>query len=174
MDAPLPEGEAPVPDAQEQVEAAPVLATQASMRLGTVGWSDTGCCMPFSRLFRPKVPPVFSACQGGDWDTALRLLRSSRSGALPKWELQHRDGLKRTALHLVVEGDNLAVPLVELMLEKGYDPNLQDVFGDTALHYAVKRRRLSRTLLKVLLEAKGVDINASNGVRFAQSRNVLD
>jgi hypothetical protein len=128
-----------------------------------VGW-ETGCCLPtFAGLFRTRTPPVFAACLAQDWTKVQRLLDSVTKPTVSKWELQYRDGLRRTALHLVVESDLLSCDLVKNMLDKGYDPNTQDLFGDTALHYAVKRRRLSRSLLKLLLEAKGVDVNAANG-----------
>jgi len=173
---PLPEGIMMGGGDDEEMPAANINAEQVNLlnqqqqpvqpagnaEVRVVGWSGTGCCAPLSGLFKSRVPPVFAACQKGDWAEALRQLQSKP--VTPKWELQYRDAFRRSCLHLAVESDEFQIELIELLLNRGFDPNAQDVFGDAPLHYAVKRRRLSRSLLRLLLEAKGVNINVANGV----------
>ncbi|XP_067139621.1 ankyrin-1-like [Centruroides vittatus] len=95
--------------------------------------------------------PVATAIDHGNFLSALAMLQC-------QIDTNVRDGSQYTLLHYAAKKN--ASEVIKKLLEKGCDPNAQDIDGDTALHIAAGRGFAEATL--ALLKYSKMDRNMQN------------
>ena len=105
--------------------------------------------------------PLHLACQHLKCDVIRVLIDHEASTDIPR----SKDG--RTALHLACGlGTALPLHLVGEIIKRSGDVNLQDAFGDTALHFACRGCQSDVAVAKLLIErGADVDIVGVGGIR---------
>ena len=113
------------------------------------------------RLLLAEGVAVNPTCPGGQ--TALMFatwnLQLSRSLVEAGTDVNYLDNLRRSALWYAIHGAHAEV--VELLLDRGANPNVADNYDDTPLHQACSCHTISTAVVGLLLR-RGADIDTVN------------
>ena len=96
--------------------------------------SHKKCSIVLNQINFKGITPLAVACAEGQFDCAVKLLKTPNCKVNHKYE-------KSSALHLAVASDN--VDCVELLVNCGSKVNKRNEFGETALHVALRGLRNS-------------------------------
>lgn len=78
---------------------------------------------------------------------------------------------RQTALHYVGDKGDILVDMAKLILEAGADPNLEDAFGMTGLHFAARRGNLA--IVELFLQYKA-DVNIQENYGFTALHEAVE
>jgi ankyrin repeat protein len=108
-----------------------------------------------------KIESLFIACMAGDLKGVMTIL---------DYELHTIDGENKFGIEIDPKGYNRkpihaativgSIEIVKYLLERGANVNIQNKFGDTALHFAVHHNRA--LIIEILLKAHANPIQKNN------------